>query len=124
MDVNGALGIVVAVFTIALTAGGLAAFFRNMQKATLETYKEDNEALRHRVGTLEDQHRDDHARIGQLEKQVETLTRDNELLRTIVPGTEAIAALSDLVVKQHEQVMAGMKVIGGALTDIAQGRAS
>lgn len=120
MDIPGALGILIAVLTIAGIAGGLAAFFRSMQRATLETYKEDNEALRLRVDTLEKERIDDRGHIDTLRAEVTKLRADNDLLREIVPGTQAIKALHDTVADQHSQVMAALRVVGGAIADMGR----
>ena len=118
MDVPTAAGILIAVLTIAGIAGGLAAFFRQMQRATLETYKEDNEALRLRVDTLEKERIDDRGQLDTLRAEVTKLRADNDLLREIVPGTQAIKALHEAVNRQHEQVMKALKVVGGAIVDM------
>ena len=118
MDINGALGVIIAALTIGGIAGGLAAFFRSLQRATLETYKEDNEALRHRVDTLEAERLDDRGHIDELRAELTKLRADNDLLREIVPGTKAIAQLHETVIEQHKQVMSGLKLIGGALRDM------
>lgn len=123
MDINGAVGVLVALVTLAAAGGAAVAFtfLRNVSRATLETYKEDNEALRHRVDTLEGELMEDRAHVERLSAEVARLSADNELLRGIVPGTSAIEALDGKVERYHAQAMAQMRLIGGALADIARG---
>lgn len=76
-------------FILAIIAGfgGVVGYFRaNVSKATIELYKQDNEALRARLSTLEDQARSDRA-------EIDALKSARTYLASVVTQADNIAAL-------------------------------
>lgn len=84
MDIVSLIGI--ALLIIAAGAGVVGYFRANLSKATIELYKDDNEALRSRVDTLEKQGALDRA-------QIKALGDANRFLGQVVTQAEAIAAV-------------------------------
>lgn len=84
----------VAWFTAFVASGaGVVGYFKaNVSKSTIELYKEDNEALRLRLTTLESEKKEADARIAALENA-------NKFLGSVVTQAEAIAYVKATVEK-------------------------
>ncbi len=76
----------VALLVIAAAAGVVGYFKANLSQATITLYKEDNEALRSRLATLEAQKVIDDARMLALENA-------NKYLGSVVTQAEQVAAI-------------------------------
>lgn len=117
---QAAIGLLLTLFALAALAGGLAAFLRASQKATLETYKEDNEALRGRVKTLEDERAQQRIEMDEVKAKVSKLIERNAVLEEIVPGTVAIEHLAGVLKGYHEREMGTLRALGAALADVGR----
>lgn len=86
-----------AVLVVAAAAGVVGYFKANLSKATIELYKENNEALTARITTLESQRTEDAAKIKALENA-------NKFLAAVVTQADQIAALTALCTRIGEKV--------------------
>lgn len=86
----------IVLLLIASAAGVIGYFKANVSKSTIDLYKEDNEALRARLLTLEEQGRQDRA-------EIDALKSAHKFLTGVVTQADAIAHLSrrieDIAVK-------------------------
>ena len=76
----------IAFLFFASGAGIIGYFKANVSKATIELYKEDNDALRARLQTLETQARTDQA-------EIKALKSAHAYLTSVVTQADAIAAM-------------------------------
>lgn len=88
MNVLTLIGVVLT--ALAALAGGVGYFKAGVSKATIELYKEDNEALRARLTTLETQVESDQTKIKNLEDA-------NRFLSSVVTQSAQIASLHQKV---------------------------
>jgi hypothetical protein len=87
-----------AILAIVAAAAGVVGYFKaNVAQSTIQLYKDDNEALRTRLKTLEEQRTDDAAKIKALE-----LARD--YLSNVVTQAAEIAAVRVLVQQIADKV--------------------
>lgn len=102
MNVSAIIGVALAVVgLIAAAAAGVAYYRAAYAKATLETYRNDNEALSSRVGHLEDQ-------VAVLEKQhhadetrIKAIESENATLKNVIGATAAIAEMTGTMNSQY-----------------------
>lgn len=89
------LGLSIAV---AVTLGATWAVLRaNLQRTTLTLYREDNDALRARVETLESERKELRERVADLTGVVAALREERSVLRDLATGASAVARLEDHV---------------------------
>lgn len=84
---------------LVVAAVAVAYFRASYAKATIETLKEDNEALRNRVETLEEEDRTKQTKI-------EHLRQENEALRDLVTNRVEIDTLTIQLQHHHTQALA------------------
>lgn len=87
----------VVLLVIAAAAGVVGYFKANLSQATILLYKEDNDALRARINTLESQKVLDDARIKALENA-------NKYLGSVVTQAEQIAYVRTVVDRIAEKI--------------------
>lgn len=82
----------------AVTLGAAWAVLRaNLQRTTLALYREDNDALRSRVETLESERKELRERVADLTGVVAALREERTVLRDLATGASAVARLEEHV---------------------------
>lgn len=85
------------IFTIATAAAAAVAYFRaSYAKATIETLKENNDALTNRVTILESDLKAANVKVAAVEQE-------NILLRTLVPAEETLGVILVTLQELHAQ---------------------
>lgn len=98
MSIAVVIQVVGGLLLIMAAATGVIGYFKaNISKSTIELYKEDNEALRKRVLTLEEQVVSDNAKIKALENA-------QVYLASVVTQATAIAEMRIIVDKIAQKV--------------------
>lgn len=109
LDPGQALGVVIAVLGIAgLVAAAYAVIRTNASQATIRTLKDDNDALRGRVETLEKSD-------GECKKQLEHVQAQNKLLNELVTGAPAIAEVKGAVETMSRDMQLGFDLLAQAV---------
>ena len=112
-DVATIVGAVATVLGLAALAGGVLAFVRvNIARGTLELYRQDNEALRGRVDTLEDELITERAKGTESAGRIVALERERDVLRDLATGHSAVDALGEIVLRNHREVLEHLERIG------------
>ncbi len=84
---NNYIQIVVASALLIAAAAGVVGYFKaNVSKSTIELYKDDNEALRTRLTTME-------AELHEATTKINALENANHFLASVVTQADAIARL-------------------------------
>lgn len=90
------------ILTIATAAAAAVAYFRaSYAKATIDTLKDNNDALDKRVDILEKE-------LSEEKVKTEALREENRLLRTLVPAEETLGVILQSLVElghQHEAIL-------------------
>jgi hypothetical protein len=105
VDWQNILGVAATIFALASAAG------LGLMRGTLNNLRDSNGDLRARVGDLEKQRSEDHARIAEVESE-------NKLLNAMVTGRVEWVAISDQVEEHHRQSLASWNRIVGQLEQI------
>lgn len=106
-DLGNAVGAVLAIAALLTLAAGIYAVLRvNLRKATAQVWKEQAEAVEHRLATVE-------AAEKECKGQLEAMKAANALLVDRISGVEAVAALAAESRQQHGEVMAALWAIAG-----------
>lgn len=116
MDFASALGILGGVFGVVLVVATVVAYFRaSLARATIDTLKESNAALTERVAMLEQEQ-------GRTKLEMESLKRENDVLREAVSGKADVAEILALITHHHQEVTAARhesdKMTAAAFTEL------
>lgn len=113
-------GIVLAVLAgLALAVG----YFRaNLGKSTIDLYRQDNDALRARVKTQDEDLLAKDKRIAELEAQVKEKDQQIAHIRDIATGTTAIDALRVVEEREHRALLDAFNTLQRAVMRAVGGR--
>lgn len=106
----GGLGI------IALVAAAILVARSTLTRSTIDLYRQDNEALRGRIATLEDEKDAARDRIATLEGKVAAQASEMTTLRDLATGATAITALDAKADAHHHEVMEGFDKLAQLVT--------
>lgn len=96
LELGGVLSITLGLFGAAAIIGGVIAVLRvNVQKTTVELYRQDNDALRARMKTQEEDIVLKDKELASAKGALAEKDRENAVLRDMVTGTSAIDRLAD-----------------------------
>lgn len=96
LELGSVLSITLGLFGAAAIIGGVIAVLRvNVQKTTVELYKQDNDALRARLKTEEEERARKDKELAAAQAAMTEKERENVVLRDMVTGTSAIDRLAD-----------------------------
>ena len=105
-DVATIIGTVATVVGLVAAGGGALAFLRvNMARGTLELYRQDNDALRGRVDTLEEELVVERAKGTESAGRLVALERERDVLRDLATGHSAVDALGEIVLRNHRELL-------------------
>lgn len=112
MDIQGILGVVGAIVSITVLAGGIVVFFKgSYNKARIEALRQDltdeksrNESMRRRV-------EEDHAKMQVMEGDIVHLKDENQMLREMVTQRAEVERLTGLFMDAIQEVMHELKAI-------------
>lgn len=120
----GLIGVVATVLGLAGMAGFVLAYLNaSRTKATIELYRTDNDALRGRVQTLEENKQRLEATLKEHEIKIGTQARTIAVLSDQVTGASAVAQLERTIIAQHTSVLEGLdRVVEaiGVFTDLVR----
>ena len=106
MNLPTVLGVIGGLLGLAGASAAALVYFRMaMAKTTIDLYREDNVALRHRVDTLESERDDSRTQVHELKGKVSALIEERAVLRDLATGHSAVDALGEVVAAHHQEAM-------------------
>lgn len=104
---------------LTVVAAAIAVVRANLATVTIATYKADNDALRGRVATLEDEVKAKTSELADCTGRVAALEKERDYLTRIVTGRAAIEKLEETIVAQHADMLEGLDKVVEAMAVIA-----
>lgn len=100
------IAIVGGLFGIVGLLGSAIAILRaNIVKGTLELYRENDNALRGRIDTLEAERAELEKQVSRQGGEITALKEERTVLRDLATGASAVAELSEIVSGHHQEVV-------------------
>lgn len=113
---DGLLGLLASIVGLAGMAGFVLAYLNATRtKATIELYRTDNEALRGRVLTLEEDKGSLERRIQEHEVKIGSQAQTIAVLSDQVTGASAVNQLERTMIAQHTSVLEGLDKVVEAI---------
>lgn len=112
MDIQGVLGVVGAIVSITVLAGGIVVFFKgSYNKARIEALRQDLADEKSRNETMRRQVEEDHAAMLVMEGDIGHLKDENVMLREMVTQRAEVERLTGLFMDAIQEVMQELKAI-------------
>lgn len=106
------VGVIGGLLGLAGTAGAVLVYLKmSMAKTTIELYRADNDALRSRVDTIEDERDGFSSKLHEAEGRIVALEEERAILRDLATGHSAIETLGELVMRNHTETMGLLRKI-------------
>jgi FtsZ-binding cell division protein ZapB len=96
VDLVGLIGGIFGILSV--VAGALAVLKSNYLKATVDTLKESNTALNERNDQLDKD-------VSSCALRIDALEKENETLRTLASGADAVVKLRETLAIQHAELL-------------------
>lgn len=106
MELESLIAVIGGLFGIVGLLGSAIAILRaNIVKGTLELYRENDNALRGRIDTLESERTELEKQVSRQGGEIAGLKEERGVLRDLATGASAVAELGEIITAHHGEVV-------------------